>query len=52
MQLIDNPIKEFIALSSKCYSFICKNDIKNNKNNLKIILFILKVLLILIKINI
>ena len=32
---LDNPIKEFIALSSKCYSFICKNDIKNNKNKLK-----------------
>ena len=32
---IHNPIKEFIALSSKCYSFICKNDIKNDKNKLK-----------------
>ena len=32
---IDNPIKEFIALSSKCYSFICKNDIENDKNKLK-----------------
>ena len=32
---LDNPIKEFIALSSKCYSFICKKDIKNNKNKLK-----------------
>ena len=32
---LDNPIKEFIALSSKCYSFICKDDIKNNKNKLK-----------------
>ena len=32
---LHNPIKEFIALSSKCYSFICKNDIKNNKNKLK-----------------
>ena len=31
----DNPIKEFIALSSKCYSFICKKDIENNKNKLK-----------------
>ena len=27
---LDNPIKEFITLSSKCYSFICKNNIKNN----------------------
>ena len=32
---IDNPIKEFIGLSSKCYSYICKNDIENNKNKLK-----------------
>ena len=32
---LDNPIKEFIALSSKCYSFICKNNIGNNKNKLK-----------------
>ena len=31
----NNPIKEFIALSSKCYSFICKKDIENNKNKLK-----------------
>ena len=48
----DNPIKEFIALSSKYYSYICKNDTENNKNKLKIILFILKGLRILIKINI
>ena len=34
-ECIDNPIKEFIALSSKCYSYICKNDIENNKNKLK-----------------
>ena len=33
-QLI-NPIKEFISLSSKCYSYICKNDIEKNKNKLK-----------------
>ena len=32
---LDNPIKEFIALSSKCYSFICKTNIENNKNKLK-----------------
>ena len=30
-----NPIKEFIALSSKCYSYVCKNNIENNKNKLK-----------------
>ena len=35
VEKIDNPIKEFIALSSKCYSYICKNDVKNNKNKLK-----------------
>ena len=34
-ECIDNPIKEFIALSSRCYSYICKNDIKDNKNKLK-----------------
>ena len=32
---LDNPIKEFISLSSKCYSYICKKDIENNKNKLK-----------------
>ena len=32
---IVNPIKEFIALSSKCYSYLCKNDIKDNKNKIK-----------------
>ena len=31
----NNPIKEFSSLSSKCYSYICKNDIENNKNKLK-----------------
>ena len=34
-ECIDNPIKEFISLSSKCYRYICKNDIENNKNKLK-----------------
>ena len=33
---LNNPIKEFISLSSKCYSYICKNDIENNENKLKI----------------
>ena len=32
---LDNPIKELITLSSKCYSYICKEDIENNKNKLK-----------------
>ena len=31
----NNTIKEFISLSSKCYSYICKNDIENNNNKLK-----------------
>ena len=31
----NNPIKEFISLSSKCYSYLCKNDIENNKNKLE-----------------
>ena len=30
-----NAIKEFIALSSKNYSYVCKNDIEDNKNKLK-----------------
>ena len=34
-ECIDNPIKEFISLSSKFYSYICKNDIENNKNKSK-----------------
>ena len=34
-ECINNPIKEFISLSSKCYFYICKNDIENNKNKLK-----------------
>ena len=34
-ECIDNLIKKLIALSSKCYSYICKKDIKNNKNKLK-----------------
>ena len=32
---LDNPIQEFISMSSKCYSYICKNDIKDNKNKLQ-----------------
>ena len=34
-ECINNSIKEFISLSSKCYSYICKNDIKDNKNKMK-----------------
>ena len=33
-ECIDNPIKEFIGLSSKCYSYLCKSDIKNTMNNI------------------
>ena len=32
---LNYPIKGFIGLSSKCYSYLCKNDIENNKNKLK-----------------
>ena len=34
-EFINNSIKEFISLSSKCYSYICKNDIENNRSKLK-----------------
>ena len=34
-ECIDNPIEEFISLSSKSYSYICKNNIKDNTNKLK-----------------
>ena len=30
-----NAIKEFIALSSKSYSYLCNNDIEDNENKLK-----------------
>ena len=32
---LDNPIQEAIFLSSKCYSYICKNDILMNENKMK-----------------
>ena len=32
-EFIDNPIKEFISLSSKCYSYLCKNDIERGISN-------------------
>ena len=32
-EYLDNPIQEGIFLSSKCYSYICKNDIQ--KMNIK-----------------
>ena len=34
-ECIDNPIKEFIGLSSKSYSYICKNNIEQNENKLR-----------------
>ena len=34
-ECVHNPIKEFIGLSSKCYSYICNDDIKNNQNKLE-----------------
>ena len=34
-ECLDNPIQEFITLSSKSYSYICKNDIKDNKHKMK-----------------
>ena len=32
---LDNPIQEFIGLSSKSYSYICKNDIPKNDHKMK-----------------
>ena len=32
---LDNPIQEGVFLSSKSYSYICKNDIPNNKHKMK-----------------
>ena len=32
---LNNPIQEAIFLSSKCYSYICKKDIENNKHKMK-----------------
>ena len=34
-EILNNPIQEVIFLSSKCYSYICKNDIPNNENKKK-----------------
>ena len=34
-EFLDNPIQEAIFLSSKCYSYICKNDIPDNDFKLK-----------------
>ena len=34
-ECLDNPIQEGVFLSSKSYSYICKNDIPNNKHKIK-----------------
>ena len=34
-ECLNNPIQEGVFLSSKSYSYICKNDIPNNKHKLK-----------------
>ena len=34
-EILYNPIQEAIFLSSKCYSYICKSDIKYNKHKMK-----------------
>ena len=34
-ECLDNPIQEGGFLSSKSYSYICKNDIPNNKRKMK-----------------
>ena len=34
-ECLNNPIQEGVFLSSKCYSYICKNDIKDNKHKFK-----------------
>ena len=31
----NNPIKGIISLSSKCYSYVCKNDIEKKENKLR-----------------
>ena len=34
-ECLDNPIQEGVFLSSKSYSYICKNDIEDNKHKMK-----------------
>ena len=34
-ECLDNPIQEGVFLSSKSYSYICKNDIPNNKHKME-----------------
>ena len=34
-ECLNNPIQEGVFLSSKSYSYICKNDIANNKHKMK-----------------
>ena len=35
VEYLNNPIKEAVFLSSKSYSYICKNDIEDNKHKMK-----------------
>ena len=34
-EYLHNSIQEAVFLSSKCYSYICKNDIQKNEHKLK-----------------
>ena len=34
-EFLNNPIQEAVFLSSKSYSYICKNDILDNKHKMK-----------------
>ena len=34
-ECLDNPIQQGVFLSSKSYSYICKNDIEDNKHKMK-----------------
>ena len=34
-EYLDNPIEEGVFISSKSYSYVCKNDISNNKHKMK-----------------
>ena len=34
-EYLNNPIQEGVFLSSKSYSYICKNDIEDNKHKMK-----------------
>ena len=48
---LHNKIIEGIFLSSKCYSYICENDILENENKIKITFYTQKVFQIVIQNN-